>query len=294
MKRDTQIGNIKAPLFVVGLVTLLLNDFYLKYSFSNELTGKLSDVAGLFIFPYFFSSVKPQYRKIIYWATAFAFIGWKSSFSQSLIDFGNSIGIGFHRTIDYSDLFTLLILPLSYRYFTSISYQSFSFKSPVVAILAIASLFSFTATTLPRQEVKLEADTDRSFVLDMSKEEFFNRISPAHGYSNALHQNLNDSLFYLYFYLPELKADVTALASITNITSDKVVILLDSVISSYVTGGLFSGVDQKDMHKLESLNSNQLEDYFYKYFIDKVRSGAKGNHLYYDNKVIHDSYGKNE
>lgn len=294
MKRDKQIDKIKAPLFIAGLVTLLVNDFYLKYSFPNELTGKLSDIAGLFIFPYFFSAVKPHYKKIIYWATAFAFIGWKSPVSQFLIDFGNSIGIGLHRTTDYSYLFTLLILPLSYRYFTSIRYQGFRLRSPVVAILAIVSLFSFTATTLPRQEVKLGAYTDRSFVLDMSKEEFFNRINPAHGYSNAHKQNLNDSLFYLYFYLPELQADVTALTSITMGTTDKVIIQLDSVISSYVTGGLFSGVDQKDINKVKSLSPNQLEDYFDKYFIDKVRSGFKENHLYYDNKVIHDSYGKSE
>ena len=49
-----QLEKIKDPLFLVGLGILLLNDFYLKYAFSNAFTGKLSDVAGLFIFPFFF------------------------------------------------------------------------------------------------------------------------------------------------------------------------------------------------------------------------------------------------
>ena len=293
MKRGTQIDKIKAPLFIAALITLLLNDFYLKYSFSNELTGKLSDVAGLFIFSYFFSAVKPQYKKIIYWATAFAFIGWKSPLSQPLIDFGNSIGIGLNRTVDYSDLIALLILPLSFRYFTSISYQGFSLRKPIVAVLAITILFSFIATTLPMKEVEFESDTDRSFILDMSKEEFFSRISPAHGYSDVLQQNSNDSLFYLYFNLPELQADVTALASIKMSGADKVEIHLDRIISSYVTGGLFSGVDQKDIDRLKLLSPTQLENYFEQYFVDKVRSGSKENYLYYDNKGIHDSYDKN-
>ena len=74
MKSISEIGKIKAPLFIAGLITLLMNDFYLKYAFSNVLTGKLSDFAGLFIFPFFFSAVKPQSKKTIYLATAAVFV----------------------------------------------------------------------------------------------------------------------------------------------------------------------------------------------------------------------------
>ena len=44
---------LTSPGFVVGLSLLLLNDLFLKARFHNPLTGKLSDFAGLFVFPLF-------------------------------------------------------------------------------------------------------------------------------------------------------------------------------------------------------------------------------------------------
>jgi len=41
------------PIAWSALVLLLLNDHYLKQTFGNALTGKLSDVAGLIVFPLF-------------------------------------------------------------------------------------------------------------------------------------------------------------------------------------------------------------------------------------------------
>jgi len=49
--------------FIVGLGLLLLNDHVLKATYGNWFTGKLSDVAGLLIFPLFlqfvFATAKP-------------------------------------------------------------------------------------------------------------------------------------------------------------------------------------------------------------------------------------------
>ena len=42
-----------SPAFIVALIALFVNDFYLKNKFPGLLTGKLSDIAGLFIFPIF-------------------------------------------------------------------------------------------------------------------------------------------------------------------------------------------------------------------------------------------------
>lgn len=39
------------PLVLTTLILTALNDHYLKYKFSNLLTGKISDFAGLFFFP---------------------------------------------------------------------------------------------------------------------------------------------------------------------------------------------------------------------------------------------------
>ena len=207
-----------------------------------------------------------------------------------MIDYGNNIGVGIDRTIDYSDLFTLLILPLSFNNFNLVKFQDVSLRKPTIVTLASISLFSFVATTLPRQDVKLNGDTDRTFVLDMSKEEFFNRISSAHGYSDTLQKNSSDSLFYLYFNVPALKADVVVLANINEIGANKLAIKLDSIISGSVTGGLFNGVDQEDLDKVKSLKSKELEGYFEKYFVYMVKGSSKKNYLFYDNKLIHDSY----
>lgn len=59
--------------FIAGLLLLLLNDFYLKANFGNAFTGKLSDVAGLFIFPLFWAVFFPAHKKVIYLSTALFF-----------------------------------------------------------------------------------------------------------------------------------------------------------------------------------------------------------------------------
>lgn len=55
-KRNFSI--LVSPGFLLCLCLLLLNDFILKSEFHNALTGKLSDFAGLFIFPLFFSALR--------------------------------------------------------------------------------------------------------------------------------------------------------------------------------------------------------------------------------------------
>jgi len=42
---------ITAPLTVVTIALLILNDHYLKQKFANIITGKLSDFCGLYFFP---------------------------------------------------------------------------------------------------------------------------------------------------------------------------------------------------------------------------------------------------
>ena len=102
------------PLFLIALGSLILNDVYLKYEFHNILTGKLSDFAGLFLFPYFISTLIIKRTKHIYWLTALMFIWWKSEYSQFFIDSAQSIGIPIDRVPDPWDLSALLVLPISY------------------------------------------------------------------------------------------------------------------------------------------------------------------------------------
>jgi hypothetical protein len=132
--------------FICGLIVLLANDFYFKANFHNSLTGKVSDIAGLFIFPIFFTHFLGR-KKFVFTMTALIFVIWKSDVSQPTIDFWNSLNfyrIG--RTVDYSDLLALLILPVSYYYDANFRYAlSGNAKSYRTAIVILSS-FSFIAT----------------------------------------------------------------------------------------------------------------------------------------------------
>jgi len=140
------LDRLTSPGFLAALGVLLLNDLLLKQVFSNTLTGKLSDFAGLFVFPLFWAVLFPRFRAHIYVSTALLFVLWKSPYSQPVIDAWNQwafFSIG--RTIDYSDLVALLVLPLSYQYG----------KAPSAAAprhllrfaVALLSVFAFAATS---------------------------------------------------------------------------------------------------------------------------------------------------
>lgn len=136
-----------SPGFLIGLAVLLLNDFILKRELANELTGKLSDFAGLWIFPAFFAAVVPARRDQIYLLTAAAFVWWKSPTSQGVIDLWNSVVVlDVKRVVDWTDLVALVALPASYIYFTSRTSLSTA-SSWRTLILAGVALFAFTATT---------------------------------------------------------------------------------------------------------------------------------------------------
>ena len=112
MKRKELILNLY---FVVGLTVLILNDFYLKYEYGNFVTGKLSDFAGLLIFPMFIAALIPNFRKSISILTGIGFFIWKLPLFSPVIDLINQLPfVTIHRVTDYSDYMALLILPLNH------------------------------------------------------------------------------------------------------------------------------------------------------------------------------------
>jgi len=143
---------ITTPTFLVCLFLLVLNDLYLKIAFHNAFTGKLSDICGLFIFPIFWSALFPRRKLRVYILTALFFIYWKSSYSQSFIDLFSLYLYPIQRTVDYTDLLTLLVLPLSW-YFQS-SPQKRSYLNPYIA--GLITFFSFCATSIPRAKQHFE------------------------------------------------------------------------------------------------------------------------------------------
>lgn len=157
--------------FIFGLVTLLLNDFILKEVYRNWLTGKLSDFAGLFVFSLFWTALFPKHKNKIFIFTAIAFVFWKSLYSQALINTWNNIGLWvIYRTVDYSDILALTILPLAYHIET--------LKEKIVAIRItpfiplIICVYAFVATSRPRSNTYFEDNTAIYQIKHYSRESF--------------------------------------------------------------------------------------------------------------------------
>lgn len=145
--------NILSLGFVAGLVLLLLNDFYFKAFFHNGLTGKLSDFAGLFIFPIFLGVINRKNSWINYVFTALFFVFWKSDLSTStLTSINHLFDSRFSRVVDYTDFLALLVLPLSYWYNQKprAGFNTAALKPGIICL----SLFSFYATSAPDMNSK--------------------------------------------------------------------------------------------------------------------------------------------
>jgi hypothetical protein len=152
--------------FLFSLGVLLLNDFFLKNKFPGIITGKISDFAGLFAFPFFFAAFFPKKRKIIYCSTFILFIIWKLPLTDIFIEFWNqNMRYSIGRIIDYTDYIALLILPVSYFYKPNyhIQLDTVFIKTAKIAIIGV-SLFSFLATAGTHGRIK-------GFKLEHSKKE---------------------------------------------------------------------------------------------------------------------------
>ena len=102
------------PVFLLGLIILLLNDHYLKAEFGNWWTGKLSDFAGVLLLPLFWKAVFGGSNRTAILVTVGFFTWWKLPVSQPALDGLNALtGLAFSRVVDVTDLLALSILPLS-------------------------------------------------------------------------------------------------------------------------------------------------------------------------------------
>jgi hypothetical protein len=275
-----------SPLFVLSLGLLLLNDCYLKYEHSNYLTGKLSDFAGLFIFPFFLSSLRITRAREIYFGTAIFFIFLKTGYSQPMIDGLHAVGFGFNRVVDQHDIIALMILPFSYHSFlTQLKAEKRKSKYLTMPISAI-SIFAIWATSLPREQVLLNLEVDAVYTLNMGKSELLSTLKVGHNMTYRPGENLQDSVFYLHFVINDgYKANITAVSTITSIDSSATKIRLDSVTHGYLIGGLFTGVDKDDITHFKSLSAKDFKSLFETNFIEKIRSGKTKN-IYFDKKDV--------
>ncbi|MBX2889400.1 MAG: hypothetical protein KF734_00605 [Saprospiraceae bacterium] len=165
--RSQRLDLLTVPAFLLALALLLLNDWVWKTEYGNWFTGKLSDFAGLFVFPIFWTAIFPKHKHLIFTAVAVFFIFWKSPFSQCLIGGWNTLGMWqIGRVVDYSDLLALSVLPLAFR-FCNRSLPALPLKvNPVFPMMI--SIFAFTATSRADGTVAY----DKPYLLKMSKNDF--------------------------------------------------------------------------------------------------------------------------
>lgn len=178
MKRDLNL--LTSPGFAAGLLLLVANDFLLKPVFHNAVTGKLSDFAGLFVFPLFWSALAPRLRRGIYALTALGFVCWKSAYAQPLIDGWNSLGVlRVNRVVDSTDLLALVALPASFAYLRRRVAAEGRPSRPLAPRRALAcaavllSVFAFAATSRVGDHMISE---DREYEFGVSKEELLRRV----------------------------------------------------------------------------------------------------------------------
>jgi hypothetical protein len=167
-----KLGN---PVFITAVSLLIANDWYFKQTFHNGLTGKLSDFAGLFAFPFLLSALFPRKIKLVYLFTFLFFIVWKSPLIQPVIDALHGAGIPVYRTIDYADYIALISLPLSLFQFKKAAV--YYIKPVILNMLAVFCLMSFIATTMPPGAYTRFNDINKVYTFDFSKRELVSRIN---------------------------------------------------------------------------------------------------------------------
>jgi hypothetical protein len=172
MNAKQKLGN---PIFIIAVILLVLNDWYLKQTYSNGFTGKLSDFAGLFAFPFLLSALLPRHDVKLYFFTAVLFIVWKLPVIQPLIDVLNHIDIFVHRTVDYTDYVALLILPVSWYLFDRSG--SYPLKPVLLNGLVAAAAFAFVATAQVPGKTTTFNHINKTYVFNCSKRELISRFN---------------------------------------------------------------------------------------------------------------------
>jgi hypothetical protein len=102
--------------FLSAVAILLINDWWLKAASPGWVSGKLSDFAGIAVVALIALAVRPERPLLIYAGCTAVFAWWKSPLSAPLIEFVNAHAMArIGRTVDYTDLIALLVLPACSR-----------------------------------------------------------------------------------------------------------------------------------------------------------------------------------
>jgi hypothetical protein len=160
------------PAFAGALALLLLNDLVLKARYGNWLTGKLSDVAGVFTLALFLTAFHPARRTAMHVVTGAFFLWWKSPLSTPALASWNALGLWpMERVIDHTDWIAVAVLPLAWRYAGHAAGARPLLRArPVVALTATLA-FAATSRGLDWQP------DGTTYVIPMSRARTFQAIS---------------------------------------------------------------------------------------------------------------------
>lgn len=145
-----------SPGFLGAVAVLLINDQLLKPAFSNAITGKLSDVAGLVAAGLFVLALFPRRNWLGIGTVAVLFTLWKLPTSSEFISLWDRLlpqSIAITRVVDYSDLLALPILFLASLYIARLrrripARQTWVRRTGALAAMMLAS-FAFIASDHP-------------------------------------------------------------------------------------------------------------------------------------------------
>ena len=149
---------LASPWFVFSILALLVNDWVLKPTLHNGLTGKLSDFAGLLALILVACAISERLR---WWSASLIsgfFVYWKSPYSQPFISYLNELlPLGIGRTPDYTDLAALPVIWIAAFCVPRLSAPPAS--SWAKSCVAGVSVFALTATSyLPQYAVREAGD----------------------------------------------------------------------------------------------------------------------------------------
>ena len=171
-------------IFVFCVITLFLNDHFLKREFSNWLTGKLSDVTGIIILPLILAYTFPKLKRQSIWISAVGFLFWKSGYSQGLINFYNQYApIAITRVVDYSDMIVLAVLPLPYLIIEKAhQWNALRIKRLPAVIILVPTVLILMATSPPKRFYYTQSNGNLhcmkcSFTVEYSQTEILEKLS---------------------------------------------------------------------------------------------------------------------
>jgi len=150
VNRRPRFSIAAAPGFVAAVLLLLANDHVLKPAFPGAVTGKLSDVSGLFVAGALAAAFAPSRPALALGGVGAAFVLWKSPLSQPLIGAWNAVGPWpIARVVDWTDLLALPALPLARLYARS-RYRAIPARAWQPVMLGVTALAMIATSLAPR------------------------------------------------------------------------------------------------------------------------------------------------